>query len=473
MAASQTNGHGGNGYGYHPESLPELENRAFRDYRNVLVKHWWLVTAVFLITVVTVAIRVFSQVPIYQASATVLIDPEPPRVLNIQDVAPMGAAGVDYQGSQSYYPTQYEILKSRPVMERAAEALKTAGRNPGGALRSGLSIEPKRNTRLVYVRYEHPDPSMAAEIANGIAQSYVRYNLDLKLQGARDAMVWLTNEMQGLEKKVKDSAMALQNYRVKSGMVGVQEQRQIGAQKLMDANKSYVDAQAQRLSLESKLRTLTAIGKDRSGEITLANIADTPLIQKVKGEISELESQRAKLLKTYKDKHPEVLKVDAQLQQAHQKVEAEIQTVLRAVSAENKVAKAREDSLLAHVNDLRNESQRGSEKEIQFIVLQREFDTNQQLYEAVLKRFKETGVSGGIETNNVRVIEPAIAPRSPIRPNTTFALTVSVCAGLLLGMGVAFTVGYFDRTMKGPDEVERYLGLPVVGIIPSYSEKGS
>jgi polysaccharide biosynthesis transport protein len=467
----RTNGHVANGY--HPEALPELENRAFRDYRTILVKHWWLVTAVFLITVVTVAIWVFGQVPIYQASTTVLIDPEPPRVLNIQDVAPIGAAGVDYQGAQSYYPTQYEILKSRPVLERAAEALKAAGRDPGLSMRGALSIEPKRNTRLVHVRYEHPDANAAAEIANAIAQSYVRYNLDLKLQGARDAMGWLTNEMQTLEKKVKESAMALQNYRVKSGMVGVQEQRQIGAQKLMDANKAYVDAQAQRISLDAKLRALTAIGKDRSGDITLANVADTPLIQKLKVEIAELESQRAKLLKTYKDKHPEILKVDAQLQQAHQKVDADIQTMLRAVSGEHRVAKAREDSLLAHVNALREESQRGSEKEIQYTVLQRELDTSQQLYEAVLKRFKETGVSGGIETNNVRVIEPAITPRLPIRPNKTFALTVSVCAGLLLGVGAAFTVGYFDRTMKGPDEVERYLGLPVVGIIPTYSEKGS
>jgi uncharacterized protein involved in exopolysaccharide biosynthesis len=470
MATAPSSGNGSNGY--HPEALPDLENRAFRDYRNVLVKHWWLITAVFLVTVITVAIWVFSQVPIYQATATVLIDPEPPRVLNIQEVSPIGSTGFDYQSSQSYYPTQYEIIKSRPVLERAAESLKTAGRSPAG-LRGGLSVEPKRNTRLVYVRYEHPDPAAAAEFANGIAQSYVRYNLDLKLQGARDAMVWLTNEMQTLEKKVKDSAMALQNYRVKSGMVGVQEQRQISAQKLMDANKAYVDAQAQRLSLDAKLGTLTAIGKDRTGEITLANVADTPLIQKLKGEIAELESQRAKLLKTYRDKHPEVVKVDAQLQQAHQKLDVEIQTMLRAVSADQKVAKAREDSLLAHVNTLREESQRGSEKEIQFIVLQREFDTNQQLYEAVLKRFKETGVSGGIETNNVRVIEPAIAPRTPIRPNIPFALSVSVCAGLLLGMGVAFTVAYFDRTMKGPDEVERYLGLPVLGIIPSYSEKGS
>src|SRR5262249_22555502 len=197
------------------------------------------------------------------------------------------------------------------------------------------------------------------------------------------------------------------------------------------------------------------------------------LIQKLRTEIAELESQRAKLLKTYKDKHPEVLKVDAQLQQAHQKIAVEIQTMLHVVSAELKVAKAREDSLLAQVDRLREESQKGTEKEIQFVVLQREADTNQQLYEAVLKRFKETGVSGGIETNNVRVIEPALAPRAPIRPNKTFALTVSVCAGLLLGMGAAVTVGYFDRTMKGPEEVERYLGLPVVGIVPSYSEKGS
>jgi len=198
-------------------------------------------------------------------------------------------------------------------------------------------------------------------------------------------------------------------------------------------------------------------------------VADNTLIQKLKQEAAELDVQKSKLLKTYKDKHPEVLKVQAQIDQVAQRIEGEIKTMLRAVQTEYRVARAREETLLGNVNQLRKEGQELNEKEIQYLALQRESDSNQQLYEAVLKRLKETGVTGGLETNNVSVIEEAAVPRAPIRPRKTINLVVSVLVGLFVGVGVALTIEYFDTTVKTPDDVERYLGLPVIGIVPMFS----
>jgi len=152
-----------------------------------------------------------------------------------------------------------------------------------------------------------------------------------------------------------------------------------------------------------------------------------------------------------------------------QRIDGEIRTMLRAVQTEYRVARAREETLLGNVNQLRKEGQELNEKEIQYLALQRESDSNQQLYEAVLKRLKETGVTGGLETNNVSVIEEASVPRAPIRPRKTINLVVSVLVGLFVGVGVALTIEYFDTTVKTPDDVERYLGLPVIGIVPMFS----
>src|SRR5262245_63239274 len=156
--------------------------RLVTDYLRVLKKHLWLITGIFLVTVITVGIWTFLEVPIYSATATVLIDPEPPKVLNIQEVAPMGVSGWD----PNYYPTQYEIIKSKPVLDRAIDALGLKQRMPGlagarephRAVLGGLSVEPKRNTRLIQIRYDNPDPALAAEVANAIAAAYVQYNLD-------------------------------------------------------------------------------------------------------------------------------------------------------------------------------------------------------------------------------------------------------------------------------------------------------
>src|SRR5215475_11799094 len=441
----------------------------------MLRKHRWVITGVFLVTVILVAVWTFLEVPIYSATATVLIDPEPPKVLNIQEVTPMGVSGWD----PNYYPTQYEIIKSKPVLERVIESLGLKKRMPGLAgarephrvLLGALSVEPKRNTRLIQIRYDSPDPVLAADVANAIATAYVQYNLDLKLKGARDALAWLTSEAASLKQRVEESSAALQNYRVKAGILGSQEQRQITAQKIMDFNKAHLEAQAQRLSVEAKLRELSQVAKDPAGAQTIFTVADNPLIQKLKGELSELEVEKAKLLKTFKDRHPEILKVDARILQVNQKLDAEIQNMLRAVQTESKVARAREETLLNNVNQLRREGQDLNEKEIQASTLQREAESNQQLYEAVLKRFKETGVAGGLETNNVRVVEEATPPAIPVRLRRAWNLFMAVLAGLGLGVVVAFVIDYFDTSLKTPGDVERFLGLPVIGVVPAFGGK--
>jgi len=443
------------------------------NYRRLLRKHRWLMTGIFLLTVLTVAIWTFVQVPIYEAVATILIDPEPPKVLNIQDVVPIGGGMWD----RNFYPTQYEIIKSRPVIERAAAALNaktrpgsTASRPEGTPreLSGAIIVEPKRNTRLVLIKIDGPDPARAAEEANALANAYAKYNVELKLKGARDALVWLTEEAGRLRAKVEESSQALQNYRVKAGILGMQEQRQITASKIMDFNKAFLEAQAQRLSLESKLEQLTRIAKEPAGVQTIFTVADNALIEKLKGEASTLETERSKLLKVYKDKHPEILKIDAQIQQVKQRLDVEFQNTMQAVQTQYKVAKAREDTLANQVNQLRNEGQQLNEKEMQYQNLQREVESNQALYDSVVKRMKETGVAGGLEDSNVRIIEEATPPTIPIRPQKGRNLVLSLVAGLVLAVGAALGLEYLDTTVKTPDDVERYLGLPVIGIVPAF-----
>ena len=456
-----------------PDVLEPVRETHLKDYYRVLRKHRYLVVGLFLLSVFSVAVWSFVQTPIYQASATVLIEPEPPRVLNIQEVTPIGSP------TQEYYRTQYELMTSRPIVEKVIDNLNLKTRipelermaDPVRSLQASISVEPRRNTRLVAVKFEHASPGLAAEVANALARQYVKHNLDIKLRGAQEAMAWLNEQMTSLRVKVQESSVALQNYRVKAGIMGLQEQRQITAQKIMDFNKQYLEAQAQRLSVEAKMTELQRITADRGGAQTIFTVADSPLIQKLKQEASELEVSRAKLSKTYKEKHPEILKVDAQIQQVSQRIDAEIKNMMRAVQTEFRVARAREETLLGNVNRLRTEAQELNEKEIQYLNLQRDADSNQQLYEAVLKRLKETGITGGLETNNVSVIEEATPPRIPIRPRKSVNLVISIVVGLLVGVGTALTLEYFDTTVKTPDDVERYLGLPVIGIVPQFVVK--
>lgn len=444
-----------------------------KDHLRLLLKHRWLIATVFIVTAVTGTVWTFLQTPIYQASATVLIEPELPKVLNIQEVTSAGL------GTIEYYRTQYALMTSRPVLQNAVEGLKRGNRTAAlAALGAGtdphvthtgtLSVEPIRNTQLVLVHFQHPDPAVAAEVATAVAQAYVKYNLDAKLKGTRDALGWLNEQMSGLRGKVEESSTALQNYRVKSGILGIQEQRALTAQKAQEVNRAHLEAQAQRLSLEGKLSALKGIAREQATTENLSTAVDDPLVRKLKTELADLQVQRSKLLQTYKERHPEVLKADAQIQQLSQRLEAEIQKALRALETEYRVARAREDSLMGSVNRLRAEGQELNEKEIRYGTLQREQESNQQLYEAVLKRVKETGVQGGLDSNNARVVEEASPPGSPIRPRKQLALLMSLLAGLGLGIATAVTVEYFDTSVKSPEDIERALGLPVIAVVPAF-----
>jgi polysaccharide biosynthesis transport protein len=444
-----------------------------KEYLRLFFKHRWLIAAVFIVTTVTGTIWTFLQTPIYQASATVLIEPELPKVLNIQEVTSPGL------GTLEYYRTQYALMMSRPVLHNAVEALKRGNRTAAlAALGEGTdphvkhtgspSIEPIRTTQLVLVQFQHPDPALAAEVATALAHAYVKYNLDVKLKGTRDALAWLNEQMSGLKGKVEDSSIALQNYRVKSGILGIQEQRALTAQKAGEVNRAHLEAQAQRLSIEAKLGALNRISTEQAGPESLLTSIDDPLIRKLKTEMAELQGLRSKLLQTYKERHPEVLKVDAQIQQLSQRMDADIKKALRSLDTEYRVARAREDSLMGVVNRLRGEGQQLNEKEIQYGTLQREQDSNQQLYEAVLKRVKETGVQGGLDSNNARVVEEATRPGSPIRPRKQLALLMSLLVGLGLGIAAAVTIEYFDTSVKSPEDIERVLGLPVIAVVPLF-----
>ena len=442
-------------------------------YLRVLRTRWRLVLAVFVLTVVSAVVFTSRQTPIYQGVATVLIDPEPPRVVNIPDVSSETA------GSQEYYATQYKVLESRPVVEAVIKRLKlnerlphvAGARDPYLAVLNDLIISPLKNTRLVLVKYENPDPALAMEVANAVATQYVRYGLEMKQSDAQTATVWLNDQIQSLRSKAQQSSHALQAYQAKADLLGLQDQRQITQQKLIDFNRAYLEAQSLRLAAESKLRELTRLGKDPAASETFFIVVNDPLIQKLKTEASDLQIERSKLSQIYREKHPDLQQLDAQLRQVNERLQAELQKMVRAVETEAKVAKGREETLLANMNELRREARTLNEREAQAMSLQREKDSVEELQATVLKRLKETGLTSALTASNIRVVEPATLPTFPVRPRTQLIWTLSAIAGMLLGVGVAFLADSLDNRARTPDDIERVLGVPILGVVPVFSAK--
>ena len=451
---------------------PEIPS-PLHAYLRVLRARWPLVLLVFVLTVGSAVLFTSWQTPIYQAAATVLIEPEPPRVVNIPDV------NSDIAGSQEYYATQYKVIESRPVIDAVIQRLKLKERFPGIggasdpylAFVRDLIVAPLKNTRLVLVKYENPDPQVAMELANAVANQYVKYTLDVKQSDAQTATVWLNEQIQQLRSKAQQSSQALQAYQAKADLLGLQDQRQITQQKLMDFNRAYLEAQNLRLAAEAKLRELSRLAKDPTGSDTFLSVVNDPLIQKLKTEASDLQIERSKLSQIYREKHPDLQQLDAQLRQVNERLQTELHKMLRAVESDVKVARGREDTLLANMNDLRREARTLNEREAQATSLQRDKDSAEELQAMVLKRFKETGLTSALTTTNIRVVEAATVPTFPVRPRTQLIWTLSAVAGLLLGAGLAFLMDSLDIRARTADDIERVLGVPIVGMVPVFSTK--
>jgi uncharacterized protein involved in exopolysaccharide biosynthesis len=444
-----------------------------RAYLRILWKRRWLIASILALTVGSAWVFVQIQTPVYMAIATVLIEPESPKVVNIQEVTP--GTGTP----QDYYATQTKLIQSRDIIEGVIERLKLKERIPEvgetrdayGAFLARLVVQPIKNTRLVTVSFENPDRNLAAEVANAVANGYVKYNVDLKHKMAQEAATWLQEQVGGLVAKADRSAAALQAYQAKADLLGIQEQRQIVTQKIIAYDKGHLEAQNLRHAAEAKLREITRILKDPAAAEALFTVIDDPMLRKLKGEASDLLTERSKLREMYRSKHPDLIQIEAQIKHVNERIREEVGKLRQAVENEYQVAKAREASVAASLNELRRDAQQLVSKEARALALQREKDSSEELLATVMKRMKETGLTTGLESTNVRVIEPATPPPFPARPRKFLIRTLSVVLGLGLGIGLAFVAESLDNRVRSPEDVERTLELPVIGVVPVFNLK--
>jgi succinoglycan biosynthesis transport protein ExoP len=443
-----------------------------RQYLQLVRKRWAVIAGCLLLVTGVVAVRTYLEQPIFRASARVIIERET-QIVNFQPTP-------SYEWDMGeFFNSQVQIIRSRPVLQRVIDSLSLRERkpeyghvaDPTGLLQGAVSVEPIRNTRLVQIGVEDPDPRLAADMANALASSYQTQNLELKLNAARDALTWLSTQVRDLKSKVNESELALQQYREQAGLVSVEEKQNLTVKKLAEFNSAYIEAKARRLEMETRLAELRRAAQKPDLLESSPMVVNNALIQRLKGQQVELEVQRSKLLKVYKDKHPEVIKVQTQIDEIARRVKEEVDKLAASMESEYNVLKAREAAMLQATDQYRAEAQNLSKKEIQYGILKREADSNQQLYEVLLKKLKETSLTQGLDTNNVRIVEPATAPRVPVRPQPVRNMIMATVLGLGLGLAAAFVLDRLDDTVRTPEEVERVIDVPVLAVIPVFAPR--
>jgi len=439
-----------------------------RHYWHVILERRWLVIAAFFSVFALCLIYLFNARRIYQAAARMQIDRESDNVLNIKDVF-----AVDGR-EQDYLQTQYKNLQSRSLIESVVGKLNL-GRDPRyarsvdplKAVAQDITIAPIRLSRLVDVKVEHPDPRQAAAIANALVDTFIQQNLDQKMSKSLEALRWLKVEADTLERDVEEKDLALQKYRVEKKMVSLEESQNIVLQALKqaqaDLDKARSDAAAARKldeEVERLLHAATSID-------AIPLVAGNPLIQDMRKSLAEREALLANLLKRYKDKYPDVIRVREEIASLKESIQKESQKVRQAIRAEAELAKAKETTMASELKKKEQESFELSQLRIQYDVLSRQADQSKLLYNIVLQRMKETDLTSKDKAQNMRVVDKAVVPMNPIKPRVVLTLFLGVIGGLGVAMGLAFFVNYLDDSIKSQDDVETYLRLPFLGYVPN------
>jgi len=441
--------------------------------------------------------------PLYVASATIEIARESNNIIQIQQVQ-REASEQDLE----FYQTQYGLLHSRILAERVATQLRLVddasffklygakvegspdpnaqGRYPaegrearrrvaGTVLLKYVSINPIRLSRLVSINFTSPDREMAARVVNAWTATFVNSTLERRFEATSYARKFLEDRLGQLRLRLETSERQLVAYASNQRIVnvpttattssGATNERSIIAENLANLNTELSQAKADRIKAEARLRS----GQDGAVPEALQNTA----IGEMRAKRAELAADYQKLMVQFEPSYPAAVALKSQIDQLDRSIAREERRVSSSISNTYRDSRQRESQLDDQVEGLKNSLLDLRRRSIQYNIYQREVDTNRQLYDALLQRYKEIGVAGGVGVNNISVVDPAEVPRKPSSPRLLVNLVLAVLGGLALSAGIIFFLEQTDDAVNDPADVQRELNIPLLGSIPRVKGGGS
>ena len=494
------------------------------DYLRILYKRRWVAIPAFLLVFVSGALETIRAVPIYEARAQLLIERDARRATSIDAALQDPSRGYYDDG---FYLTQYKIIQSRSMALRTVEALDKSGppekipivsgfsfslsgmissaisgvtglfansaeaetavvEEPDPAVQEtavqsakaarflgSLSVVGVRNSSLVDLTFRSPDAEYAMRAVNELANQYRLRNLDSRLVASKEANDFLSQQLAEQRTKLEESEAALVRYRETHNAASVDDRQNIVVQKLTELNAQVTLAKIDRIDKQSLHNQIESVRRGGGSLETVPVVMANEVVQKLKIEIAGLEERRVQMAAQYGPNWPPMKELAASITNARQRLDLEIDGVVNGVKNAYLAAQEKENALIGALESQKGEARGLDRKSVEYAALEREAAGNRQLYENLMQRSKETGVSGQFKSSNVEIVDAAEQPRWPVLPNVQRDLMVAAALGLLLAVGLVLGFEYFDSRLKSPDEIKTHLGLPFLGLVPSMSVKGS
>jgi polysaccharide biosynthesis transport protein len=477
------------------------------DRLAVIYRYRAIAASVFVLTALAVVFQSYGEIPVYRAHARVLIEDE-----RSTEIPGLNTANQFYEDPEPYYETQYRILQGRDLARKVVRKLNlhtvpefngSAEQEQGplaivqtvedrlrgmvaskpveseeprpdetpdesnyvDAFLGRLGVVPARGTRLVDVVFESRDPEFAALAANTLAHEYVEQNLAVKQQSTGNMLEWLGKEIDNQQRKVQEAESMLADYRDRRNAMSLDDKQNIVLARLNKLNDDVVQAKTR------KARNEVLYGQIRA--LTPAQLAESPAIAQnvqvaqAKGRVQDAQRTLVQLSEKYGERHPEIQKANATLQEAGRQYDFEVARAAQAIKNDYDTAVLEEQTFAQNLNAAKSEAQDLSRLGVDYNLMEREAESNRQVYEALLQRQNELRVASNSRANNVRIVDNAEVPKSPAGSGGRRSWPIGIALGLVLAIAVPFGLDYINDTVKTPEDVARHLKLPFLGLVPS------
>jgi polysaccharide biosynthesis transport protein len=455
------------------------------DYLLILRKHQWLILSFMLAVVTIVSIATFRMQPVFVAGSRIELGRENANILPFQ-----GTDSYDYMlDLENYIETQSKILTSETLAlqtirtgvltgqpqfqnsDPSSEAMATGSlanqkRPPElGAFLGSLSVRRVPNSRLMDITFEATSPELAAQVVNAHIRNYIDQNRRSHYDATTAATTWLTDQLDELKIKVKNSENARLDYERKNQIWEVDDKQNLTTQRLSEVSRQLIDAQGDRMRKQS----LFEFAKQGDADL-IPQIRDNIGVQDLLRKRRELTGQYTEASNQYGPNFPKVQRLQSQLKEIDQALDREKRAVLVRLGSEYHEAQQREQLLMHTLDQQKSEASLMSERMVQYSILKRDAEADKALYDGLLTKLKEAGISAALQSSNIRIVDPAMIPSFPSRPAKARNVALAFLVGLVGGIGLAILREYMDNTVKTPDDIETLARLPSLAVVPAFED---
>lgn len=468
-----------------------------RRFIGIVIKWRQLVIGAAIMCGLIGAIYSFLATPLYTATVRIQIDREPLKIVEGGVGAPMEMGGAEFQR------TQQELLRSRSMSERvvaaggldqdanflraqpsllgrlfgifsfrgpqsgedteAGESTQAGNRQRAvGRVFAGIKIAPVAGSRLVDISYTSTSPERAASIANAYANAYIAANLDRRFEASSYAKVFLEDQLKQLKLRLEDSEKGMLDFAERENMVETGDKQSIAETNLAAANAALGALISSRIQAEQAWKQV-----DQTPSISLQQLLNNKVIEGLRIQRNDLKRDYEQKLETFKPNYPEMVELSSKIAAVDKQIAIEVDTVRKSLKAAYENALEQEQQMGERIEQLRDQVLDLQKRSIRYGILKREVDSNRNLYNNLLQRYKEVDVASGVGTNNVFIVDRAEPPGGPSHPQFLKIVLGACLGGLFAGIAGAFLIEVLDDRIRSPDDVEKAFGLPVLGLVPA------